>query len=233
MAGATISVTKIAHQCFLCESTFYPKRTDRLKFCSRDCGLQWSGFKHSVVNGAGRVSYTVRKMTCAECGTWFEQNRTSRYCSDDCIKAKERNWHHLNAPQRSKRDHTARQCKECGEAFAPEYGNQRRAFCSQGCLVRNVRRTRRKKERARNRTLQVESVDVLKVFDRDGWRCQFCKVKTPRSLRGTTKSNAPELDHIQPLSKGGSHTYQNVQCLCRKCNGLKGAMPKGQTHLAL
>jgi 5-methylcytosine-specific restriction endonuclease McrA len=32
-----------------------------------------------------------------------------------------------------------------------------------------------------------------------------------------------EMDHIIPLSKGGKHTLDNVQPLCRKCNREKGA----------
>lgn len=38
---------------------------------------------------------------------------------------------------------------------------------------------------------------------------------------------APELDHVMPLSKGGTHSMDNVQLLCRKCNQRKGSrMPE-------
>src|SRR5690606_14803487 len=66
-----------------------------------------------------------------------------------------------------------------------------------------------------------EPVNVLLVFERDGWRCQICGKDTPQSRRGTNYSNAPELDHRIPISKGGPHTYDNVQCACRECNGRK------------
>ena len=69
--------------------------------------------------------------------------------------------------------------------------------------------------------VEKESVDPFKVFDRDGWVCQMCGVPTPRELRATWEDNAPELDHIIPLSKGGPHTYKNTQCSCRKCNQRK------------
>ena len=59
------------------------------------------------------------------------------------------------------------------------------------------------------------------IFDRDKWRCQMCGVKTPARLRGTFEPNAPELDHIMPLSKSGSHSIDNVQLLCRSCNAKK------------
>ncbi|WP_371825136.1 HNH endonuclease [Vreelandella aquamarina] len=46
----------------------------------------------------------------------------------------------------------------------------------------------------------------------------MCGVPTPEELRGTTESAAPELDHIRPLSKGGHHSKENTQLLCRSCN---------------
>ena len=73
-----------------------------------------------------------------------------------------------------------------------------------------------------------ENVDPLKVFARDKWRCTLCGVKTPIELRGTLKPNAPELDHILPVSKGGTHTYTNTQCACRRCNSTKADKPLGQ-----
>jgi hypothetical protein len=39
---------------------------------------------------------------------------------------------------------------------------------------------------------------------------------------GTTSDDAPEHDHIVPLARGGEHTYENSQTLCRVCNILKG-----------
>jgi len=81
------------------------------------------------------------------------------------------------------------------------------------------------------RAVAVESVDPIKVFDRDGWRCQLCGKKTPKAKRGTYSRNAPELDHIMPLSLGGEHSYRNTQCLCRSCNGSKSNTPMGQLSL--
>lgn len=68
----------------------------------------------------------------------------------------------------------------------------------------------------------AERIDPIKVFERDGWRCKLCLCATPQSLRGSHAQQAPEMDHIIPLCKGGHHSWSNVQCLCRKCNGLKG-----------
>lgn len=49
------------------------------------------------------------------------------------------------------------------------------------------------------------------VWQRDGGKCVQC---------GAT--SYLEFDHIIPHSKGGANTVNNIQLLCRRCNGLKG-----------
>lgn len=97
-------------------------------------------------------------------------------------------------------------------------------------------RAQRHRDKARRRTrlsVAAEAIDPIAVFDRDKWRCRLCGVSTPRRLRGGTDDRAPELDHIVPLALGGTHTWGNVQCACRKCNGQKGATAQGQLGLPL
>lgn len=50
------------------------------------------------------------------------------------------------------------------------------------------------------------------VFKRDGYRCVQC---------GTTEDLT--IDHIYPRIRGGGHTEDNLQTLCRSCNSRKGA----------
>jgi 5-methylcytosine-specific restriction endonuclease McrA len=52
------------------------------------------------------------------------------------------------------------------------------------------------------------------VFVRDGHRCQYCgEVRAARDLN---------LDHVTPISQGGSSTWENVVCCCITCNRRKG-----------
>lgn len=94
-----------------------------------------------------------------------------------------------------------------------------------------MKRAHRLKRKAKQRAVTVETVDPIKVFDRDGWRCQLCGVKTPKAKRGTYQPTAPELDHIVPIGKGGEHSYRNTQCACRQCNAAKSDTPRGQLLL--
>lgn len=122
-------------------------------------------------------------------------------------------------------------CRECGREFSVSVGIKRRSYCSASCSKRNSKRTSRKAGKLRKRLQAVEPVNAFNVFARDGWRCQLCGTSTPRRLRGTYDDRAPELDHIMPISSGGSHSYVNTQCACRKCNAFKGAKPLGQLRL--
>jgi 5-methylcytosine-specific restriction endonuclease McrA len=69
------------------------------------------------------------------------------------------------------------------------------------------------------------------VFARDGWLCHICGGRTDKARRGTYHPNAPELDHIVPLAKGGAHSYANTACAHRKCNAAKSDTIMGQPSL--
>lgn len=51
------------------------------------------------------------------------------------------------------------------------------------------------------------------IFERDGYTCVNC---------GSTEKESLEIDHIQPISKGGKIEPSNLQTLCRNCNIRKG-----------
>jgi tellurite resistance protein len=77
--------------------------------------------------------------------------------------------------------------------------------------------------RAANRTITISREDSTlqerrripkevkhEVWIRDGGRCVECRGE-----------DYLEFDHIIPVSRGGSNSAQNIQLLCRRCNGEK------------
>ncbi|HVN87486.1 MAG TPA: GNAT family N-acetyltransferase [Candidatus Binatia bacterium] len=54
----------------------------------------------------------------------------------------------------------------------------------------------------------------LKVFERDGYLCYRCG-------KHLTRFSAT-LDHIQPVSRGGDHSYANLVTSCLHCNSRRG-----------
>lgn len=87
--------------------------------------------------------------------------------------------------------------------------------------------------RAKRVGAPTERFSKIQVFERDGWRCQICGVKTPRSKMGTDADNAPILDHIHAFtSDRAANTLDNVQCSCQRCNKRKADGPAaGQVGL--
>jgi len=61
------------------------------------------------------------------------------------------------------------------------------------------------------------SENRLKVFDRDGYICKYCRKQL---TRGTTT-----LDHVQPVSEGGDNSIENLVTACLHCNSKRGSRP--------
>lgn len=57
----------------------------------------------------------------------------------------------------------------------------------------------------------------LKVFERDGYRCHYCEKQLTRF--------SATLDHIQPVSRGGIHSFDNLTTACLHCNSRRGNRP--------
>lgn len=57
----------------------------------------------------------------------------------------------------------------------------------------------------------------LKIFERDGFKCYKCGKQLTRF--------SATLDHIQPVSKDGDHSYDNLITCCLHCNSKRGAKP--------
>ena len=78
----------------------------------------------------------------------------------------------------------------------------------------------RSRYRARKRSAFVEDVDPLSVFERDRWTCGICGGRIPKQCRWPDVRSA-SVDHIVPLSRGGTHEMKNVQAAHLGCNSAK------------
>ena len=192
-------------------------------YCSRSCAFddikRWNPGPKPIPKTM--LPRYTRMKPCDECGTYLVKYADGRRICLSCKSAKE---------QARKQA----QCKHCGAEFVRKVSNQ--YYCTDMCRSKAYKETRkrgaaasrkkrgsgRSRSRAKYYGVPYEYINVTKVFERDGWRCQICGVSTPKSRRGTKHANAPELDHRIPLSKGGGHLYSNVQCACKACNAAKG-----------
>ena len=67
------------------------------------------------------------------------------------------------------------------------------------------------KSKKGNKRKPISAKTRLRVLDRDDYTCQIC---------GRTVGDGVKLhiDHIKPLSKGGTNDETNLQVLCNECN---------------
>jgi 5-methylcytosine-specific restriction endonuclease McrA len=222
VAEANSEASKICAQCGREFIPWKPKRGPR----PSKCGECYPPERRAFLMRWHRGEHQALK-TCAKCGSEFERRRFKRPLCSACLSAEQEQWRRrYNAAAWKAERGEKSPCAECGAPIGkPHY----RRFCSDECGLAANRRMSTASRRARIVKADRESFDPLEILNRDAWTCYLCGKHTPPALRGQKVADAPELDHIIPLSKGGSHTRANVACACRACNIAKSdSMPLGR-----
>lgn len=142
-------------------------------------------------------------MACADCET-EKTERTSRY-----------------SQMRS------RVCPECGCLFIACLN---RKYCSEECSKTAQGRRARDKRLRRLKTKYDATITLQRVYEVDNGTCWLCGgkcdyndyVKNADGSFNNAGKNYPTIDHVYPVSKGGSHTWDNVRLAHWYCNVLKG-----------
>jgi 5-methylcytosine-specific restriction endonuclease McrA len=71
------------------------------------------------------------------------------------------------------------------------------------------------RRRARERATATERIDYQAIWDRDCGVCHICQLPVDRAVL--------HYDHVIPLAKGGTHTYDNIKVSHADCNIRKSA----------
>ena len=220
------------------------QRKRRAAYCSKKCGRSQ---QVRTKASSGRSGFEDRNCKACLGGFSARKDNDRIFCSIVCRSA----WRAITAPPPMyrvyrKRPATTqppqRHCLDCSVVLDGKWV-RRCSPCRDAADIiakRNAKLTQRltgKKAASRNarklrqRGVTVEAVNPIVVLERDRWTCQLCGIRTPKKMRGTYNDNAPEVDHILPIAKGGEHSYRNTQCACRKCNITKSSKAQGQTRL--
>lgn len=159
---------------------------------------------------------TGDSLNCSGCITQREmRNKLIRILRKGVLQAKKQ-------IQRETRENELkdRECKECGKRYDAD--RLVRQYCSEVCAKRHGYRMReiiRRTKMRENGTINWD-ITLRKLYDRDGGKCHICgeAVDMDADTNGDTYGS---IDHVIPVSKGGTHTWDNVKLAHRICNSIK------------
>ena len=175
----------------------------------------------------------LANLRCCVCGHEFERLVDTRYPTTcpECRRmeierhAEEREFESKRALMQKLVNILAyeHECPSCGTRFRSS--NPYRLYCSESC--KNAGKPSGYIERAKSFGVEYDtSVTLDAAIRRFGATCYICgKLCDENDKRwGTFGPDYPTIDHVVPLSKGGTHTWGNVRIACGECNCVvKGA----------
>lgn len=218
--------------CKFCYSKFKPRnrnKKDSNKYCSRICAfLDWHNWNPTFKN----IKHYPNKCCkiyfkkCYICKNKFIcRNKKTKVCSNECkrkyllIKQSEYKFYKRN------KDKIYR-CKICNKKFNVKWKyktGKSFQFCSKKCQNINIKIHKKLNENKRKilkRNVEYNTINNIEIFKRDKYKCYICKLKLNKNNK-VPHPLAPTIDHIIPLSKGGSHTAKNIKTCCFRCNCIK------------
>lgn len=216
--------------CLVCDKEYTTSKRTQI-YCSRKCQMQ--SMRKDKASGI-----------CLFCGKHFTAKRhdsIGKYCSHQCqindlhqqklqrIQEKEEQkkleeQNRINQTRINEFINVSshlKKCKRCGKIFVSSYGKE---YCSEECR-RKAANSRHDKSRSKDKRLKQcdvrdYSISIHKVYEKYHGICQICGEELSFDCDCNDDVH-PSIDHIIPIAKGGNHTWDNVQLLCRRCNYLK------------
>lgn len=193
-------------------------------------------------------------LKCNKCGNIFEryascvrQNKTIRCYECEKIKTKNKkefikkqkqiNKELLNKANRllNNKQVTFSICNHCGILF---YTVNKKIYCSNRCANRHHehKHSRQRIDNARKNGQVDYTITLDKLIKRDNNICYICNKEcnlndyTYINNTKVTGNYYPSIDHVIPLAKSGTHSWDNVRLAHRICNTLKSdkAKPLGE-----
>lgn len=204
------------HRCYVCKREMTLDRFLTITVRDKRCkpGYSWTGPSWDCRECRAKQRREYRRRKAEESGRAFTpRGDRKEYAS---------RMQDIRAQRKSERQAAWAVCLAFRKLVAMSYQEriarsvvrQRERYRTDPEYQAKVKAKKIRRKRAQKGT-QVEPVSIHRVAERDGWTCAICGLAVTRATWS--------LDHVQPLSKGGAHTYANVVLAHRSCNSRRGA----------
>ena len=185
------------------------------------------------------TTYSNWRCRCVACSdAWREKCRAHRVKNLDQIKEQKRKYYYANHAERraagkrwyeenkesaleaSRRWHAANpdKVREAHRKYHAENPHRRGEF------RRNWRSANKLKDRAateRRRALKMNAPTVTFTAEQWAQRVAYWGGRCYLGIPDLCTGDAEVMDHVKPLSKGGSHMLANLRPACQACNSSK------------
>jgi 5-methylcytosine-specific restriction endonuclease McrA len=199
----------------------------QIKFKNQSQTFAWEDF-HSVNLGGP-------EFVCITCGVIYFDNYA--ICGEDYQGSI--NYYKGNCSEFCKKN-MIQFCIVCGEEYKPHETKKKSeeigwsGTCSTTCLTisndikKKINIDKKYLSQVKRRidnysfTNEIDfTVTRSSVFEKYKGVCNDCGVETNFYFNSNNRLIFATVDHVIPLSKGGNHTWKNVQLLCQHCNSTK------------
>lgn len=223
------SLTKI---CAWCENPFVTYRKEKC-YCNNNC---YNRHLDSLPKVEPKPYIPVTKVfrSCSWCCSFFEttEKGDGKFCSERC-RNRESSY---KLSQKRKEDNLSikRLCKNCGVEFRSDKNT---GTCSDRCARRYWDRNSNNARRERMlRNGEIDNdITLEKLFIKDKGECYICGEACEWEDYSLNKEGYtivgkkyPSIDHVIPISKGGTHTWRNIKLAHHYCNSLKSDKMLGE-----
>ena len=224
-----VRIIKLDKICFICEKPLVSQRAiyGKTETCSTDCGVIWRDIKQNRKIFATEYMCSIDWSKCkTEYQSFLDWDKIALktdvkalYCID------------CNVLIGLKKSAQLKRCSKCRPIAQKRYlakSKQMHKLKMKTDLNYRLKSNARRSSASHKRRTKLNVGDVIDLYElakRDNWMCGLCHKKINKRNKHKAKKlhlRGPSMDHILPLSKGGLHTWDNVQLAHYICNSLRG-----------
>ena len=184
----------------------------------KKCGHIHTHRWHSIRLKGATVCPNCQKIEQQEREAEAERKREEQRIN---AERKKRGEQAIKLLKHAKRIH---RCPVCGTI------TDKKAYCSQKCCAKanEARKDANRRKKIKNALIDKD-ISLEKLYKRDNGICSICGGKcdwSDHQYRGRyfiVGKTYPSIDHVIPLAKGGTHSWDNVKLAHLSCNSAKGA----------
>ena len=210
-----IKKIKVVTACAWCQ-TYWLRRKNQKgdPCCSIECRSNMGAFRAGRVSSKWPKEYKgdfsrVNFNYCSTCWKPFaSKNAWTKCCSDECRQ---------NSQGIRNRRVYFKNCKSCGKLCTMRNWNASR--CSP-CQILFEWESDKKYEQ--NRKCSKVGGLIPYIGERDLWRCSICSTKVMSKIYLAQDKWSPTIDHVIPVSQGGTDDLANLKLAHMICNAKKG-----------